>query len=100
MLRLKTHLITGGKFYKAGLYAEGELPPGFGEPEAHGGPETAPEQLARVAEAQERASAPSGEERVLAPSQRIVHGQRKPSGPSPRVPLPARPKGGSAGGLG
>ena len=31
MIRLKTHLITGGRFYKAGLYREGDLPKGFGE---------------------------------------------------------------------
>ena len=33
MRRLKTHLIRGGRFYKAGLYQEGELPPGIGEVE-------------------------------------------------------------------
>lgn len=31
MLRLKAHLISGGRFYKAGLYPAGELPEGFGE---------------------------------------------------------------------
>jgi hypothetical protein len=54
-----------------------------------------------VAGAPEPASAnpPTEEERTLPPSQRIAHGQRKSPTPSPRVPLPARPKGGAQGGL-
>jgi hypothetical protein len=31
MLKLRTHLITKGRFYKAGVYKEGQLPNGFGE---------------------------------------------------------------------
>jgi len=30
-LKLRNHLIAAGRFFKAGLYREGELPDGFGE---------------------------------------------------------------------